>query len=139
MTRATVFVALFLVVAIGFVAGCAAPLGGKVVAAPAECRLQGAWVGSYSGGPWETPLIFQSTLTPQDPAGKKLTYVMRWVNPDATLRNPQFEETDYASEFVGEAVKTGSKDYDYSLIGYGVKERAGDRNEITYIFVINAR
>jgi hypothetical protein len=62
---------------------------------------------------------------------------MRWVNPDATLRNPQFEDTDYASEFVGEAIKKGSNSYDYSLIGYGVNERPGDRNEIAYIFVIN--
>lgn len=62
---------------------------------------------------------------------------MRWVNPDATLRNPAFEETDYASDFVGEAIRTGPKSYDYSLIGYGVKERPGDRNEITYIFLVN--
>ena len=62
---------------------------------------------------------------------------MRWVNPDATLRNPQFEETDYASELIGEAIRTGPQTFDYSLIGYGVKERAGDRNEIMYLFVVN--
>ena len=108
-----------------------------LAAAPADCRIQGAWVGSFAGGPWDTPLIFQNTVTPQDPAGNKLTYVMHWVNPDVTLRDPQFEETDYASELVGEAIKTGPKNYDYSLIGYGVKERPGDRNKITYIFVVN--
>ena len=29
------------------------------------CRIGGSWVGSYSGGPWDTPLIFQNTATPQ--------------------------------------------------------------------------
>jgi hypothetical protein len=108
-----------------------------LAAAQAECRVEGSWVGSYFGGPWDDPLILQNTLTPLDPAGEKLTYVMRWVNPDVTLKNPDFTEVDYASELVGEAVKTGTKTYDFSLIGYGVRERVVDRNEITYIFVVN--
>lgn len=103
----------------------------------ADCNMQGAWVGSFAGGPWDTPLIMLNTLTPLDPAGEKLAYVMRWVNADPTLRNPDYEEADYASELVGEAVKTGNDIYDFSLIGYGVNERAGDRNEILYIFAIN--
>ena len=99
--------------------------------------MQGAWVGSFAGGPWDTPLIMLNTLTPLDPAGKKLAYVMRWVNADATLKNPAYTEADYASELVGEAVRSGKDTYDFSLMGYGVNERPGDRNEILYIFVIN--
>ncbi len=74
---------------------------------------------------------------PQDADGKKLTHKMRWVNLDATLRIPKFEEVDYASDLVGEAIKTGPGVYDYSVIGYGVNERPGDRGEIVYLFVVN--
>lgn len=103
----------------------------------AECDVTGAWVSSFSGGPWDTPLVMLNTLTPLDPDGEKLAYVMRWVNGDVTLRNPLFEDADYGSELIGEAVKTGPNTYDFSLIGYGVNERPGDRNEILYIFAIN--
>ena len=96
--------------------------------------MEGAWIGSFAGGPWDDPLMFQSTLTPLDPAGKQLTYVMRLVNPDATFQIPPFEEADYMTELVGEAVKTGSGTYDISLMGYGVKEREADRNEILFLW-----
>ena len=119
--------------------GACQPVVAEVQAQPAvaDCRMQGAWVGSFSGGAYDMPLIFQSTITPHDPAGDKLTYVMRWVNPDVTFKNPQLEETDYISELVGEAIKTGPNTYDYSVIGYGVKERPGERNGITYILEVN--
>jgi hypothetical protein len=110
--------------------------GVPLAAAPADCRIQGTWVDSFSGGPWADPLIIQTTITPQDPAGNRLTYVMRLVNPDVTF-GLGFDETDYMSELIGEAVKTGPKTYDFSLIGYGVKERPADRNEIIYLWTIN--
>ena len=59
----------------------------EAAAAPDDCQIQGAWVGRFAGGPWDTPLIFQNTVTPQDADGEKLTYEMRWVNPDATLKD----------------------------------------------------
>ena len=101
------------------------------------CTMQGAWVGNFAGGPWDTPLIMLNTLTPLDPAGKKMAYVMHWVNADPTLRNPDFEEADYASDLVGQAVQTAPGTYDFSLVGYGVHEQPGDRNEILYIIGIN--
>ena len=45
-------------------------------------------------------------------------------------------KTDYLSDLVGEAVKTGRNSYDFSLIGYGVKEVAGDRGDITFIQIV---
>jgi hypothetical protein len=45
-------------------------------------------------------------------------------------------ETNYLSDLVGEAVKTGRNSYDFSLIGYGVKEGEGDRGDITFIQTI---
>ena len=138
MNRLSVFVTLLLLATAAIVAGSVGLEGASpVAAAPDDCTIEGAWVGRFAGGPWDTPLIFQNTVTPQDPAGKKLTYVMRWVNPDATLKNPDFAEADYASELVGEAVRTGPKSYDYSVIGYGVNDRPGDRGEILYMFVVN--
>lgn len=110
------------------------PIVDTAEAAPDECSIAGSWIGSYSGGPWDDPLIHQSTLVPVDPEGERFAYVMRWVNPDVTLRAEPFAEADYSSEMVGEAVKTGPGTYDISLIGYGVKERDGDRNQILYIF-----
>jgi len=119
------------------VLGACQPVVGNAEAAANECSVEGSWVGSYSGGPWDTPLIFLSTLVPLDPAGKRLSYVSRLVNPDATFGLPGFEEADYMSELVGEAVKTGSGTYDISLVAYGVNERDADRNEILYIFEVN--
>jgi hypothetical protein len=102
-----------------------------------ECRLQGAWVSSFYG-PWDKPLLMQETLTPLDPAGKKMAYFMHLVNPDATFAFPfpPFSETDYLSDLVGEAVRTGLNSYDFSLIGYGVKEAENDRGDITYIWTV---
>lgn len=109
---------------------------GSVAAAPVDCRIEGAWISSFSGGPWSTPLIMQETITPQDPAGNKLTYVMRLVNPDVTFAMPEYVYVDYMTELIGEAVRTGPSTYDFSLIGYGVNIREGDRNEIQYIWTV---
>ena len=109
-----------------------------VAAAPSQCRIQGAWVSSMSGGPGSKPLIMQETISPQDPAGNKLTYVLRMVNPNATfgiLESP-FLETEYVSDLVGEAVRTGRDTYDFSLIGYGVKNVDLDRGDIQYIWTV---
>jgi hypothetical protein len=105
--------------------------------AKSSCRVEGAWVSSFTG-PWDKPLIMQETLTPLDPAGKKMAYFMHLVNPDATFAFPfpPFSETDYLSDLVGEAVKTGQNSYDFSLIGYGVKEVENDRGDITYIWTV---
>ena len=112
---------------------------GDVAAAPSECRMQGAWVSSFAGGPWDRPLIIQETISPQDPAGMKLTYVMRPVNPDATFGFPfpPFSEAEYISELIGEATKTGPDTYDISLIGYGAKNNEADRDTILYIWTVN--
>ena len=138
LRKASIFAVLSLAVVAVFAIGCvgleSVP---EAVAASDDCNIQGAWVGNFPGGPWDTPLIFQNTATPLDPDGEKLIYEMRWVNPDATLRMPEFEEADYASNFVGEAIKMGPGSYDYSVIGYGVNERPGDRGEILYLFVVN--
>jgi hypothetical protein len=107
-----------------------------LAAAPAECRIQGAWVGSDSGPPGARPLIIQNTITPQDLTGNKLTYVMRLVNPDATFFGLS-PEAEYMSELVGEAVRTGLNTYDFSLIGYGAKEQPAARNEILYLWTVN--
>jgi len=113
------------------------PVVGTAEAAANACSVEGSWVGSFSGGPWDDPLIFQSTLVPIDPAGKRLNYVIRMVNPDATFKEEGFEDADYMSELVGEAVKTGSGTYDVSLVGYAVNEREADRGEILYIWEVN--
>ena len=105
--------------------------------AAADCQVAGAWVGKFTGGPWDTPLIIQNTLTPLDPEGNKLVYVIRLVNPDATFKIPPFAESDYMSELVGEAVKTGPGTYDFSLLGYGVHERPEDRNEIIFLWTVD--
>jgi hypothetical protein len=101
------------------------------------CEVQGSWIGSFSGGPWDTALILEETFTPLEPNGKRLAYVMRLVNPDATFRIPPFEDTDTMSPLVGEAVRTGNRTYDIHLIGYGINERQGDRGEIKYIWTIS--
>jgi len=128
---------LILVLILLLVALCACqPIFETAEAAADQCTVEGTWVGSYSGGPWEDPLILQYTLVPLDPAGKRLSYVMRMVNPDATFRIKPFETADYLSDLVGEAVKSGPGTYDISVFGYGVNEREGDRNEILYLFGI---
>jgi hypothetical protein len=108
-----------------------------VAAAPGQCNLQGAWVSSFYG-PWQKPLIMQETISPLDPAGNKLTYTMHLVNPDATFGFPipPFTEAEYMSDLIGEAVRTGRDTYDFSLIGYGVKNVAFDRGDILYILTV---
>jgi hypothetical protein len=106
-----------------------------LAAAQADCSVQGAWVGSFSGGPYDRPMIIQSTITPQDLTGNKFTYVMRLVNADVNFA-PGSDTVYYISELVGEAVRTGLNTYDISLIGYGLNEQPGDRNEILYIQTI---
>ena len=108
-----------------------------VAAAPTGCRIQGAWVSSFAGGPWDTPLLMQETISPQDPAGNKLTYTMHMVNPDATFRIPPLSDSDYVSDLVGEAVRTGRDSYEFSLIGYGVEDREGNRGRIIYIMTVS--
>lgn len=110
------------------------PVVDTAAAAADECGVEGSWIGKYEGGPWDDPLLFQSTLVPIDPDGKQLTYVMRLVNGDATFRIPDFADADYLSELVGVAVKGDQGTYDVSLMGYGVNERENDRNEILYLF-----
>jgi hypothetical protein len=138
VNRVSIWTLLSLLVVAVFATGCVGlePVP-DAAAAPDDCLIQGAWVGSYTGGPWDTPLILQNVVTPQDPDGEKLTYEMRWVNPDATMRMPESEEVDDASDLVGEAIKTAPSAYDYSVIGYGVNDRPGDRGEIVYLFVVN--
>lgn len=106
-------------------------------AVKARCSIQGSWVSSFTG-PWDTALIMQETIIPLDPAGKKLAYTMHLVNPDATFGFPfePFSETDYVSDMVGEAVKKGKNSYEFSLIGYGVKEVEANRGEIIYIWTV---
>jgi hypothetical protein len=96
--------------------------------------LQGAWVSSFYG-PWAKPLIVQETISSLDPAGKRLTYTMRLVNPDATFgfAFPPFNEAEYMSDLIGEAYRTGRNTYDFSLVGYGVKNVENDRGDILYI------
>ena len=133
------WVALFLTVVVLFAvllyAG-AAQFAGDVAAAPANCRIQGAWVSSFAGGPWDTPLLMLETISPQDPAGNKLTYTMHLVNPDATFAAPPLSESDYMSDLVGEAVRTGRDSYEFSLIGYGVEDREANRGRIIFIWTV---
>ena len=111
---------------------------GKGSAGRSKCQIQGAWVSSFMG-PWETPLIMQETITPLDPAGKKLSYVMHLVNPDATFGFPfpPFSEAETMSDVIGEAVRSGRNEYEFSLIGYAVKEVPADRGEIVYIWTVS--
>ena len=138
--RAFVFVGTALVLAL--LIGIAAqllPTGISAIEradASGRCRIQGSWVTSAAVGPWDTPLVIQETITPLNAAGTKLAYVMRLVNPDVTFGFPEFAEADYMSELIGEAERTGPTTYDFSLIGYGVKIREADRNEILYIWTI---
>ena len=134
MNRKRVSLLLAIAVLVALLLAGAPRVMGSIAADAAKCRIQGSWVGSFAGGPWPTKLIIQETISPQDPAGKRLTYVMRLVNPDATFG--MFPEADYISELVGEAVRTGPNTYDLSLIGYGAKTLVGDRNVIQYIWTV---
>ena len=126
-----------LVLLIGLLTVSVVLSAGNGFEAKSSCRVEGAWVSSFTG-PWDKPLIMQETLTPLDPEGKKMAYFMHLVNPDATFGFPfpPFSKTDYLSDLVGEAVKTGRNSYDFSLIGYGVKEEEKDRGDITFIQIV---
>lgn len=131
------WVALFLAVAVvvsGLLYAGAPLFTGDVAAAPSKCNIEGAWVSSFTGPLWNTPLVMQETLVPLDPAGKKLAYTMHLVNPDATFGGGF--PAEYMSDLVGEAVKTGRNEYEFSLIGYGVRGVADDRDEIVYIWTV---
>ena len=136
MKKRVMIIIVFVLLTVLFTVSIALSAGSGA-AAKSRCRIQGAWVSSFTG-PWTTPLIMQETLTPLDPAGKHLAYVMRLVNPDATFGFPfePFSQTDTVSDLVGEAVKTGKNSYEFSLIGYGVREVENDRGEITYIWTV---
>ena len=73
---------------------------------------------------------------PLDPAGKRLSYTVQLINPDATFRIPPFAEADRMTDLYGEAVKTGPGTYDISLMGYAVNEREADRGEVLFMWTI---
>jgi hypothetical protein len=108
---------------------------GNVVADEKRCEVQGSWVADFAGGPWPTKLILQDTITPLDPNGKRLAYVMRLVNGDATFG--MFPEADTMSPLIGEAVRTSNNTYDIHLIGYGIQEMENSRGEIQYIWIVS--
>jgi hypothetical protein len=110
-------------------------LGARSVSADEDlCRLQGSWIGYFAGGPWDTTLIMEETITPLEPNGKRLAYVMRLVNVDATFG--MYPEADIMSPLIGEAVRTSNMTYDIYLIGYGINERDANRGEIEYIWTV---
>ena len=136
MKARLVLVVTFVLLVVLFTVGVVLSAGNGFEAR-SSCRLEGAWVSSFTG-PWAKPLLMQETFTPLDPAGKKMAYVMRLVNPDATfaIPEPPFSDTDYLSDLVGEAVRAGRNSYDFSLIGYGVNELEGVRGDITFIQIV---
>ncbi|UCC63310.1 MAG: hypothetical protein JSV36_21675 [Anaerolineae bacterium] len=101
----------------------------------ASCRISGSWIGYLKEPPGVPTLMMQETLTPLDPAAKRLAYVLRLVNPDATFFGLD-PGADYMTELVGEVVKTGEDTYDFSAIGYATRTVPG-RNEIRYIWVLS--
>jgi hypothetical protein len=107
---------------------------GQVAADEDRCEVQGSWVADFDGGPGSTGLLFQETITPLDPNGKRLAYTMRLVNPYAAAFHP---EADFISPLIGEAVRTSSNTYNIHLIGYGMQEIEGDRGQIRYIWTVS--
>ncbi len=109
---------------------------GSAAADSASCGISGSWIGYLKEPPGAPTLIMQETLTPLDPAAKRLAYVLRLVNPDATFFGLD-PEADYMTELVGEAVKTGEDTYDFSAIGYATKTVPDSRDEIRFIWVLS--
>jgi hypothetical protein len=136
MKNKIVLISTFVLLAVLFAVSVVLSAGNDVEAR-SSCHLEGSWVSSFTG-PWDKPLIMQETIIPLDPGGKKMAYFMHLVNPDATFAFPfpPFSETDYSSDLVGEAVKTGPNSYDFSLIGYGIRGVENDRGDITYIYTV---
>ena len=86
MKHRVVWIVTFVVLVVLFTVSVAMSAGNGFEVR-SSCRVEGAWVSSFTG-PWDKALIMQETLTPLDPAGKKLAYVMHLVNPDATFGIP---------------------------------------------------
>jgi hypothetical protein len=127
---------LLAVVAVTALLLAAAPtVAGRAATDSGGCEIAGAWVRYLDVPPGAPALFIQETLTPMDPAAKRLAYVGWTVNPDETFFGLDLE-ADYLSELVGEAVRTGQNTYDYSAIAYGVKKVADSRDEIRYIWVL---
>ena len=127
---------IFAVVALVALLLGASPQGSELVTKDAaSCAIPGSWI-TYLKEPPDVPtLIMQETLTPLDPAAKRLSYVLRLVNGDATFFGLD-PEADSMSELIGEAVRTGKNTYDFSAIGYGIEAVSDNRDEIGYIWVV---
>jgi hypothetical protein len=114
----------------------AAPQATRLVSGdPEDCTIPGSWITYLKEPEGFSPLVMQETLTPLDPARRRLSYVLRLVNGDPTFLGLD-PDADVMSELVGEAVRTGWNTYDFSVIGYGVKSEAGTRGQIRYIWVV---
>ncbi len=107
------------------------------------CNIGGSWLGNFpAGGPYDIPLLVSETLTPVDPAGDRMAYVMRLLNTDFTFSG-MFPETNVVSDLVGEAVRTDPNAYEVTVIGYGTKKPVLDgvawagRGQIQYIWVLS--
>jgi hypothetical protein len=138
MNRVRIGLLLAIALAAGLLlaAGLRAPY--TAAAGVDRCPIAGSWVSHLEAGPeGARTLVMQETFTPLDPAAKRLAYVLRVVNPSVTFFS-EYPLTDYASELVGEAVRTEEGTYDLSAIGYGVRTEDNPflRNEIQYIWII---
>lgn len=107
------------------------------------CNIAGTWLGNFPAtGSSSVPLRVTETLTPIDPAGNRLAYVMRMLNSDITFSG-MFPETNSVSDLVGEAARTGPDTYELTVIGYGINNPAldgvigTDRGQVQYIWVLS--
>ncbi len=127
---------LFLLLVLALILVACQPMTAPVSAADEECDVAGAYVGTFTGGPWDDPLYFHSKLIPLDPMGNRLSYTVQLINPDESFRIPPFSEADRMTDLYGEAVKTDPGTYDISLMNYAVNNREGDRDEVLYMWTV---
>jgi hypothetical protein len=89
--------------------------------------------GVWIGGDWTSEYLWKETASLCDPAGKKLTSRLRFVNLDPV----DYPGADAVTDFVGKYVRTGKNTYDYTGIAYLTGPVGDVRNQVLYIGVMS--
>jgi hypothetical protein len=84
--------------------------------------------GVYTGvHPEPATFAFTTSISPVDPAGNRLAFVMRNDNQDPThmSTDPPASEADHLTDFVGNMIRTGPNTWAYTGVAYGTKTIEG--------------